>query len=393
MIVSLCFSIVAMLLTVPLLTLLLQAVAAYFLTDGEEEHLDTSDMHAAILIPAHNEALSITATIAAINEQSVSNVRVVVIADNCSDDTGAMAASAGAEVVTRNDTMRIGKGYALDMGMWHLARTNAPDVVVIIDADCLLCPGSLSTLIEACVRQKAPVQAMYTMAPSPRKQDAQIAEFAWRIKGVLRPIGFMRLDLPCHLKGTGMAFPWSILQGYNLATSHITEDLLLSVELAARGTLTKFCSRASVVSRLPSSSRGRQDQRERWIHGYLSVVRQYLPKLFFSTIKRRDVALFALACDLAVPPLVLLILLCSLSSVASTLWYGITGEILPLVINAANLGILIGFLLLAWLYCGRDLIGRKELALIPKHFGAVLKIIFSYMLGKRGQWNRAERKE
>ncbi len=392
-IISISFTIVAMLLMVPLLTLLLQAVAATFLKEPEEKHFDALGLRTAILIPAHNEALSIATTIESLKEQMSDTDRIVVVADNCSDDTGSIATSLGAEVVTRIDNTRIGKGYALDAGMRHLARVNPPDIVVILDGDCILHSGSLSVLAEECTRRQAPVQAMYTMAPSPHAQGTRVAEFAWRIKGVLRPIGFMRLDLPCQLKGTGMAFPWTVLESCNLATGHITEDLLLGVELALQGKMTAFCSRANVVSQLPASRKGRQEQRERWIHGYFSVVRQHLPRLFLAAARRRDIALLALACDLAVPPLVVLGMLCGLSFLASTLWYGIAGEIAPLAINASNIALLTIFLILAWFYCGRDLIGRKDLVLVPQHFAAVLQIVFAYRRGGRREWNRAERKK
>ena len=47
--------------------------------------------------------------------------RLLVVADNCSDDTAAVARAAGAEVTERSDVERRGKGYALDHGVRHLA--------------------------------------------------------------------------------------------------------------------------------------------------------------------------------------------------------------------------------------------------------------------------------
>lgn len=52
------------------------------------------------LIPAHDEAVSIKQTIAALGAQTVPADRVIVFADNCTDDTAALASAAGAEVMT-----------------------------------------------------------------------------------------------------------------------------------------------------------------------------------------------------------------------------------------------------------------------------------------------------
>jgi hypothetical protein len=48
-----------------------------------------------------------------------------------------IAARAGAEVIERFDPDRRGKGYALDFGVRHLS-TRPPEIVVIVDADCIV---------------------------------------------------------------------------------------------------------------------------------------------------------------------------------------------------------------------------------------------------------------
>ena len=51
-----------------------------------------------VLVPAHDEADRILATLAGLRHQTLRPHRVVVVADNCSDDTAALALAAGAEV-------------------------------------------------------------------------------------------------------------------------------------------------------------------------------------------------------------------------------------------------------------------------------------------------------
>src|SRR3954467_13756120 len=68
----------------------------------------------AVLIPAHNEQFAIGKTLASVCRQLVSGDRLVVVADNCTDQTAAVARRQGAEVTVRSDSFHRGKGYALD---------------------------------------------------------------------------------------------------------------------------------------------------------------------------------------------------------------------------------------------------------------------------------------
>jgi poly-beta-1,6-N-acetyl-D-glucosamine synthase len=52
-----------------------------------------------VLVPAHDEGDRITDTLAGLRRQTLPPDRVLVVADNCSDDTAALARAAGAEVL------------------------------------------------------------------------------------------------------------------------------------------------------------------------------------------------------------------------------------------------------------------------------------------------------
>src|SRR5579859_809924 len=70
---------------------------------------DTS-ISCTVLVPAHNESIGLQPTLADIRSQLHSGDRLLVVADNCTDDTAAVAQAAGAEVVERHDAAKIGKG-------------------------------------------------------------------------------------------------------------------------------------------------------------------------------------------------------------------------------------------------------------------------------------------
>jgi hypothetical protein len=83
----------------------------------------------AVLIPAHEEAARIAATVrAALSVPGVS--RVVVVDDGSRDATAEEAEAAGAKVVRL--VFNVGKGAALEAGA---SRVSAADVVVLLDGD------------------------------------------------------------------------------------------------------------------------------------------------------------------------------------------------------------------------------------------------------------------
>jgi hypothetical protein len=94
-----------------------------------------------VLIPAHNEAATIQAAITGIRSQEAgAHSQIIVVADNCSDETANIARSAGADVIVTegNNHKKAGAlNQALDIILPYL---RASDKVLIQDADTVLDP-------------------------------------------------------------------------------------------------------------------------------------------------------------------------------------------------------------------------------------------------------------
>lgn len=380
----------AALLLVPVVVLLLQVVLA--LPRGRRAPAPTGPRPPlAVLVPAHDEALGIAATVRGIRAQLAAGDRLVVVADNCRDDTAARARAAGAEVVERHDRLRRGKGYALDFGVRHLEAAPAA-VVVIVDADCRLADGALARLAAACAASARPVQALYLMhAPAGAGLRLRIAEFAWAVKNHLRPLGYARLSLPCQLMGAGMAFPWAVLREAELASGHIVEDLKLGLELTRAGRAPLFCAEARVSSCFPASDEGVRSQRTRWEHGHLGMIVDAAPRLLAAAVRRRDAALLALVLDLCVPPLALLTLvLLAVLAVAGAL-AALGGGALALVLAAAACALLGGAVLLAWARCGRHVVSFGDLVRAPLYALAKIPLYLRFVCRRQVDWVRSRR--
>lgn len=268
-------------------------------------------LRCAVLVPAHDEAAVIGETVRALRGQLYADDTLLVVADNCTDDTARLAREAGATVVERTDTERRGKGYALDFGVRHLANGGAYDALLIVDADCSVeTPQGIPHLARVAIQRDRPVQALYLMdAPEGTSVKTRVAAFAWRLKNWVRPLGWHALGWPCQLMGTGMAFPWAMADRMQLANAELVEDMKLGVDLALAGTPPLFCPEVLVRSAFPTAERAGQSQRTRWEHGHLGMIAAHAPRLGRCALQRRSGALLAMALDIGVPPLALLVLL------------------------------------------------------------------------------------
>ena len=346
----------------------------------------------AVLVPAHNESTGLLPTIEDIKKQLLPGDQLLVVADNCTDDTADVATAAGADVVERHDLSKHGKGYALDFGLRSLT-ASPPQTVIVIDADCRLANNTISRLTETCTTTARPAQALYLMtAPNTSQVNHQVAEFAWRVKNCLRPLGLTALHLPCQLMGTGMAFPWGVIRRADLATGWLVEDLKLGLDLASDGHAPVFCREANVTSQFAPSALGAGSQRRRWEHGHLNTILTLFPRFFFAALVRRNWDLLALTCDLAVPPLSFLGLLVLGSTTITGLATIVGASSVGLAISLASLSFFLLAVLLAWLKCGREVLPSRAILAVVPYVLRKLGLYCQFLLNKKDtRWNRTDR--
>jgi cellulose synthase/poly-beta-1,6-N-acetylglucosamine synthase-like glycosyltransferase len=392
--VSCLLVVVAGLLATSVMVFFLEIVAATTLPRWQRptKPNDGARRPVAVLVPAHNESSGLLPTLANIQSQSLPVDRLLVVADNCLDDTAAVARAGGAEVVERNDPTRRGKGYALDWGIRYLS-SNPPEIVIIVDADCRLADGAIDNLAFTVAMTGRPVQALYLMtAPIDSPINHQVAEFSWRVKNGLRPLGLRALKLPCQLVGSGMAFPWDVIHSAELDSGQIVEDLKLGLDLTLAGHPPIFCPSARVTSEFASSVKGASTQRKRWEQGHLDTLLKTAPRLLVIAIARRDWNLLAIALDLAVPPLSLLAMLV-LGIFGFSLLHAISGHSsAAFAISTVSLLALVMATLFAWLKCGRDVVPPSALLQIPSYAFRKLKLYSQFAFGKiDSQWTRTDR--
>ncbi len=345
----------------------------------------------AIIIPAHNEALGISATLNSLTPQLTKSDRLIVVADNCNDNTAEVARALGAEVLERTNLDLRGKGYALDHAIQFL-KTNPPQVAMIIDADCVASANLVEVLAHQCIQTQKPIQADYLMHfPSADTLKKKVMEFAWVMKNKIRPLGFQRFGLPCQLMGTGMAFIWQDLANSNLASSHLVEDMKLGLDLARVGKAPQYCAEASVTSLFPTSTEGVASQRARWEHGHMGVIVDEAPKLLLQALKTGNIKLLMMALELIVPPLALLMMLVLGLCVVSLIYFVMSTIALPFILTLALLAMLALSTLLAWNGFATHILSFKDLLGAPFILLAKIPLYIKFLVNRQVDWVRSKR--
>jgi len=382
---------IALSLLVPIGMLFIECFAALFPPRQEPEAAPASPPRITVLIPAHNEASGISTTLKTIVPQLTDRDRLVVIADNCTDETAAIARQLGATVIERQDTEHRGKGYALDYGIKYLS-TDPPDIVVLVDADCIVHEGAIAKLAQRANTSKRPTQAIYLLEqpPNPTPKDT-ISALSFRVKNLVRPRGLNRLGFPCLLTGTGMAFPWLVIRQAPLASNNIVEDMQLGIDLAIAGHSPLFCLDARVTGCLPQQQEAAKTQRTRWEHGHLQTLLTQVPRLLSQSVFQRRVDLFAIALDLVVPPLSLLVMIW-VAAMGGTLLAGVLGVSWIPAISVGLEGLLILLsIIVAWAKFCRDDIPVQTLLTVPFYILWKIPLYFAFLVKPENKWIRTER--
>ena len=219
-----------------------------------------------------------------------------------------------------------------------------------------------------------------------------ISALAFLVRNRVRPRGLHRLNQPCQLDGTGMAFPWSVVRTAPDLGANIVEDLTMGIELALLGHEPVLCIDAGVRSDLPSSRSATMQQRRRWEHGQMTTLLQYGPRLIREGIVGGRPGLIAMGADLMVPPLALLVglLLLVLSAAGVLVLAG--GSTLPAWIAGVALGLVGLGVAVGWTRYGRTEVPFRYVLLVPLYVAWKIPLYLSFLVGRREKrWRRTDR--
>lgn len=245
----------------------------------------------AVLICARNEQTVIHDLLDSLHAQTYpqDKLKIFVMADNCTDATACVARSAGATVYERFDTAHIGKGYALDALLKHIARDEPEDFdgYFVFDADNLLRPDYIERMNET-FSDGHDIVTSYRNSKNYGDNWISAGYGLW----FLRESKYLNhartlLGTSCAVSGTGFLFSRKVLeeQGGGWPFHLLIEDIEFSVSHILDGYKIALCPEAELFDEQPVTFRQSWRQRMRWSKGYLQVLRQYGGKLFAGIFK------------------------------------------------------------------------------------------------------------
>lgn len=258
----------------------------------------------AILVPAHNEEKLLPRLLDSIRECDYPKDRIVVwvVADNCSDNTAAIASASGASVFERRNEIDRGKGYALDELLQVVETRDRPDVYVYLDADSTISRGFMRALDAAFDAGAQAVQAHYLVADENASWGTKIRSAAMLLINFVRPLGRSRLGWSAGIKGTGMGFVRDIAVGQKWGGS-LAEDAEYHARILLTGVKVDFVPEAKVWAQMPETLAASTDQHRRWEEGRRVAARQFAPRLAWEGLTKGNLSLLDAAFDLLTPPL------------------------------------------------------------------------------------------
>lgn len=245
----------------------------------------------AILICARNEAAVICDLITSIQNQTYDKnlITTFVMADNCFDNTAALARNAGAIVYERSNTQQVGKGYALDTLLQNIASDfpDGFDGYFIFDADNILKPDYIEKM-NLVFSNDFDIVTSYRN--SKNFGDNWIsAGYGLAFLRESRYLNYSRMLIgsSCAVSGTGFLFSKKIFQEQNGRWPFflLTEDIEFSVHYALKGYKIGFAQDAVLYDEQPTSFKQSWRQRLRWARGNLQVLRKYGWDLIKQTFK------------------------------------------------------------------------------------------------------------
>ena len=195
-----------------------------------------------IIVPAHNEAAGIAETVRSLLavDYPASRFDVLVVADNCQDDTAERARAVGAQVLERQDSEHRGKGYALHHTFERLPAD--VDAVVVVDADTLVSPNLLRAFAARRNLGADAIQADYAVRNPNASWRTRLIAIAFGSFHIVRSRARERLRLSCGLRGNGMCFSAALLAQVPHEAYSIVEDVRIR-SAPGRGRLPRVLQR------------------------------------------------------------------------------------------------------------------------------------------------------
>ena len=232
--------------------------------------------HAAFLILAHNEAGVITRSVSSAASCLAQGDVIIVVADNCTDDTAGIASRAGAQVLIRKSMNAGGKAEALS---WFIERhfelISDHSMIIVLDADSRVEANFMEIIRKKAVGSDCSYQCFVFPESQPKSYIGKLAALSELLDQLISDRIRTSLHWPVRLRGTGMVIR---PQHLHMVARHLqseVEDIALSLLFSSEGIRIERIDDALVFDPKPQTTRDAANQRARWFRGQWTAAWQY----------------------------------------------------------------------------------------------------------------------
>ena len=235
----------------------------------------------AVLIAARNEQAVLPYLLDSVRAQTYPAALVTpfVLADNCTDDTAAVARAHGAVVYERFDRAHVGKGYALQALLERIRADGGWerfDAFLVFDADNLLAPDYIRQM-DRSFGQGYPAVCGYRGSKNFMTNWITAGYGLWYLHDCTHLNASRHLlGVTCACTGTGFGFTRGLLERMGGWPFHtLVEDIEFDTWCAIHGVRMGYCAGAAVYDEQPITFRQSWVQRTRWVQGGIQVSFKY----------------------------------------------------------------------------------------------------------------------
>ncbi len=241
------------------------------MTDISNPNWIVAQSHAlkiGFLILACNEELVIQKTIQSIQQSLQTSDTLIVVADNCDDQTARIAENAGVLVLKREDRNAPGKSAVL---VWlveqHKDLLRTFDFIVILDADSILTDNFSNELKRHITQTDLVLQCQLVPSEYEGSPISTLIALSELIEQTVFQRLRSRLGLSVRLRGTGMIFKPDTLINFAPKLQTNVEDIALSLLLVEGKIQIRSLTSPSIYDPKPSDQNAATRQRARWFRG------------------------------------------------------------------------------------------------------------------------------
>lgn len=349
-----------------------------------------------IVIPAHNEEKVIAKTLYSLFGLVYPKnlYQLVVVADNCTDNTARIARKLGAKVLERTHKYKRGKGFALRWAFDQILDWEENyEGIIVLDSDSLISGNYLEVMNYYLEKGSKVIQSSDLVLPQPGVWSSESIRIGFLLYNYVKPMGRKLLGFDMGLRGNGMCFSPEVLRKHPWQAWSLTEDVEYGLSLLLEGYNIDFAPEATLWAQMPVKAKNAESQRTRWEMGRYPIIKKYVPKLVKSFFKKRSFRFLDTFVDLITPPLVnLLLLVLVMIGLNLVLWLGgfIPVTFTLIWLSIALMGIL--HLFVGLFAAGADKQMYKSIFYIPVYVFWKMKIYFTtWLKGQERQWIRTTR--